>query len=157
MPLTRNKQPKIPYDQQMVRNLDTGCLEWTGTVDKDGYGRISVKRRNVRIHRYWYEKTTGPIPEGHVVCHKCDNPRCVEPSHLFLDTHAGNVADKVDKKRQATGEGNGNVKVTEAIVRLIRADHASGARQVDLALKYQLHQTTISQIVLRKTWQMLEP
>jgi hypothetical protein len=77
---------------------------------------------------------------------------CVEPGHLFLGTHADNVADKVRKSRQARGEKNNRAKLTAVAVQALRGEYARGARQVDLAKRYGLHQTAVSLIVTRKTW-----
>lgn len=69
-----------------------------------GYGRVWVGNKQWAAHRYVWTMCFGPIPEGLCVCHKCDVPSCLNPRHLFLDTNAGNTADKMRKGRQAWGE-----------------------------------------------------
>lgn len=80
--------------------LKTPCVEWQGGRDKDGYGQTVVGGRKQRAHRVAWERIHGPIPAGMKVLHKCDNPPCVNPGHLFLGTQADNVRDCWDKGRQ---------------------------------------------------------
>lgn len=75
------------------------CWEWVGPK-KDGYGEQRNNPRERRAHRYSYETRNGPIPKGLIVRHKCDNRGCVNPEHLELGTHADNVRDSVERKRQ---------------------------------------------------------
>ena len=80
------------------------CWIWNGCLDKNGYGRVSPRDRKLGLsctffaHRLSYEINVGPT-EGLFVCHKCDNPRCVKPEHLFLGTNEDNVSDRVRKGR----------------------------------------------------------
>jgi len=78
------------------------CLIWKGYVFADGYGGYSTKR----VHRLIYELFIGPIPEKMFVCHKCDVPLCVNPSHLFLGTNKDNMSDMKYKKRSLSGKLN---------------------------------------------------
>ena len=79
----------------------SGCSEWSGHRDRDGYGITSVCGKAVRAHRLVWMLTTGPIPKGMHVLHRCDNPPCCQITHLFLGTNADNVADKIAKGRGA--------------------------------------------------------
>lgn len=88
-------------------HIDTQCWNWLASKDAKGYGFFSLRTvkgfKVVRTHRFAYEQKYGPIPEGMQVCHHCDNPSCVRPSHLFSGTNQDNVRDKVSKNRQAKG------------------------------------------------------
>ena len=83
------------------------CWVWTAML-VGGYGRLKVGRTHVGAHRVAWELTVGPIDEGACVCHRCDNPRCVNPAHLFIGAQVDNIADMVAKGRQrgAAGERN---------------------------------------------------
>lgn len=102
------------------------CWPWTACTTRRGYGRYSYKEKMLSSHRVSYELTYGSIPDGLCVCHRCDNPSCVNPSHLFLGTHTDNMRDKIKKGRSKSvapkGEKNGQAKLTESQVLTIRTD-----------------------------------
>ena len=83
---------------RFVLNSFTGCWNWV-SINKAGYGMIDIDGKTYRAHRYSWEASNGKIPDGLCVCHKCDNPRCVNPDHLFLATHQENMKDMYDKGR----------------------------------------------------------
>lgn len=78
--------------------VEGDCVIWTG-ANAGGYGQMRVNGRMTRVHRVVYEETFGAIPDGLLVCHRCDRPECVNPAHLFLGTHAANMRDMAEKGR----------------------------------------------------------
>lgn len=83
--------------------MDSECIEWTGYRLPSGYGQTRVKGRGLqRAHRVAWEEVHGPIPEGMYVCHRCDNPPCVNVDHLFLGTPVDNATDMTSKERHAS-------------------------------------------------------
>ncbi|MEY9995875.1 hypothetical protein ABIE67_007907 [Streptomyces sp. V4I8] len=101
------KLPQGSAEERFWRYVDkTGeCWTWTGGHSNDGYGRffISEGEGNVAAHRFSYQLHNGEIPDGLIICHRCDNPPCVRPDHLFVGTHLDNVRDMFSKGRNVSG------------------------------------------------------
>lgn len=136
-----------------------GCWEWTGYLDKGGYGNLVIDNRQEKVHRVSWALHHGAIPDGMIVCHHCDNPACVRPDHLFLGTHQDNMTDKVNKGRAVCmrGSNNGNSKLTADIVRSIRARAAHGTETHEsIALSVGVDRATVSSIVRRISWAWLD-
>lgn len=93
--------------------VDSGCREWQGTLDRDGYGKLNHDGAKMPAHRFAYQRFVAEIPEGLLVCHKCDNRKCCNPEHLFLGTAKDNADDMVSKGRQRKGATHPNTKVNE--------------------------------------------
>jgi hypothetical protein len=128
----------------------TGCWIWQRATNKLGYGITE----DGLAHRLVWKVINGDIPEGMCVCHKCDNPQCVNPDHLFLGTHQDNMTDMVNKNRarpgKVKGESHGMTSLSSAQVEEIRM--AEGVTQRELAIKYGVSQGTISNIRRGATW-----
>lgn len=136
------------------------CWEWQGTRhDAYGYGVFHRSDGSTRAHRIAYELTSGPVPDGLLVCHHCDNPPCVNPAHLFLGTSTDNNRDRDAKGRAAStvGELNGSAKLTEADVNRIRELLASGRSDRSIAREYGVGPTQIGRIRTGRLWQHLPP
>lgn len=131
-----------------------GCWNWTGKRDREGYGEIHVGRKYVRCHRMSYRIARGDFPDNLRVLHKCDNPSCVNPSHLFLGTDADNMRDKCMKNRQARGEKGGNTKLRESQVMEIRELYKTMTARA-IAKRFGISKITVRFIVWGKMWKHL--
>ena len=128
------------------------CWPWTGACDtKLGYGLFRLGTRQLKAHRYAWELENGPIPDGMVVCHHCDNPPWVRPSHLFLGTTLDNIRDKQSKGRQPKGAEIRTSKLTPQQVKEIRTLWPSVSLSA-LGAKYGVANQSIHAIVTGKTW-----
>ena len=152
------------FMQWFVKDEHTGCWNWTGgTIGKTGYGQFRIGSKNFVASRASWIIFKGEIPKNDssyktlFVCHKCDNPRCVNPDHLFLGDHQANVEDKMQKKRHrygiSVGESHGNSKLDEAKVRYIRS---SSKTQQELASEFNMSQASIWAVIARKTWKHID-
>ena len=119
------------------------CLVWTGARNSAGYGQIHWEGRTVYVHRLVYETQFGPIPDGLYVCHRCDNPPCFAPDHLFLGTNADNQRDASAKGRKPRGEAHGGHRLTDVQVEAIRS---SRDNQRETAERLGVSQSLVSRI-----------
>lgn len=132
-----------------------GCWDWTGSRQKNGYGRLGIGSRGqgVRVaHRVAWEIFHGAVPPGMKVCHRCDRPSCVNPVHLFLGTQADNLADMRAKGRQARGRKVPQAKLHPEDVLTIREGDACGLSAKSLAGIYGVSASAIRHILKGHTW-----
>lgn len=129
------------------------CWEWAGTVMKNGYGYCHADNKLYRAHRVAYEVFVGPIPDGLVVRHRCNNRRCVRPEHLLVGTQQENLDDMKQAKRSAAGSRNARAILTDAqVIEIRRAYAEDGATYKQLAARFGRHWRTISLIIRRISW-----
>lgn len=151
---------RLPVSVRLWRRTSkTGeCWEWNGGVTPKGYGTLHFfddQSRMVRdyVHRISWIIEYGPIPDGALVCHKCDNKRCVRPDHLFLGTSKDNSHDMVQKGRSCRGEKQGHHKLTELQAREILGHYRHRRfNQPQLAAMFGVHRVTITNLVNGTTW-----
>lgn len=150
---------------RVVRCPVKGCWEWKGAASHFGHGMVTVrgmKPRVQRVHRVVYGLLCGPIAPGLFVCHKCDNPSCCNPAHLFIGTAADNNRDSKSKGRNARGETCGPSRLSADEVRRIRSEWAgrpkSGARSkpghgsLAMSERFGVSKPTILRVVRGETW-----
>lgn len=149
---TKRKTDKERFWEKVDKSGE--CWEWTAGKNSSGYGKFNVNGKTTSSHRFSYEIANGYIPDGMLVCHRCDNPACIRPSHLFVGTDGDNARDRNAKGRAAKGEEQGGSKLTEKDVKKIRDEYSHGkTTQENLAKKYGVWQRTISDVVNRITWE----
>ena len=136
-------------------NEKTGCLEWTGYmsgVAPRNYGCTRYKSKGIAAHRLSWILNVGPIPRGLWVLHKCDNPPCCNPDHLFLGTNRDNVTDRDKKGRTPRGSWHSCAKLTEDQVLEFLSMSRAGIRRVDAARVLCVSPKTLSEIISGRSW-----
>lgn len=158
--------PKPTLEQVFWAGVEksSGCWVWTGTkVGRDGrhlYGTVTFQRRTYRAHRLSWMLHFGEVPSGMFVCHKCDNPPCVRPDHLFLGTNADNMADMAAKGRAHRNLGPLNVKskLTPRDVQYIRRTYVRGSSTAGapaLAAELGVSSSSVFHVLNRKNYAWL--
>ena len=157
---TRGKE-KMSFVGKLISRIkfptnEKDCAIWTGSPDHQGYGKtsrmIDGKQVTIRPHRAVYELYFGSVDPSMGVLHKCDNPLCCNILHLFAGSQLDNIRDKVAKGRQARGEKNNHAKLTSKQVIKIKRLIKKGLYLVDIATRYKVTTTAISEIKAGRTW-----
>lgn len=144
------KTLKQRFMEKVVKGQDEdSCWLWQGAVDGSGYGVIKANGTQQQAHRVAYQYMVNggkPIPPGMFICHRCDEPSCVNPKHLWLGTHQDNMADRNNKGRQAS-------KLNPAQVKLIRRLHKQGHTCKAIAERMGVTPAPIEAVMQGKAWQ----
>lgn len=144
------------WDQVKKTDDAESCWEWTGSGNAKGYGHIfgGTERGSLRANRVAWELAHGPIPDGMLICHKCDNPKCCRADHLFLGTYDANNKDRARKGRSNNDKGEDHyaaLMTTQKVLEL-RDRFAKGEKVRDLAKAFGIAHQTASKIARRKSW-----
>ena len=134
---------------------DFQCWAWMGAKNSAGYGRIVVDRVLLPAHRVAYTLINGPIQDGSIIRHKCDNPECCNPRHLETGTDQDNSNDAVSRGRTAHGKRNSRTKLTAEQITYIRTN-PDKLLQKDFAKMYGMATSSISYIANRRSWKYEE-
>jgi hypothetical protein len=142
------------FREKVEKGRANDCWNWTASTAGKGYGQLKLPgtRRQVYAHRLSYEIHIGPVPDGILVLHTCDNPRCVNPKHLFLGTSGDNLTDMAQKGRHLYGERNKQHRLTEAKVNAIFDLSERGWVQHRIAAKFSVGQMTVCRILRGERW-----
>ncbi|MEM7069929.1 MAG: HNH endonuclease signature motif containing protein [Pseudomonadota bacterium] len=134
----------------------TGCWEWKGTINSNGYGMITCFGRQRVAHRVSYAVFNGRFDLAKDVCHKCDNRNCVNPEHLFIASRKENMKDASDKGRTANAERLPQTKLSWKDVRKVRELRATGVGLKQLAVDYGVTISCISAVTTGRNWKSPE-
>ena len=141
-----------PEQFKLFCDIEATCWIWKGFQTSNGYGRLSVKGKEHAAHRLSFQLFKEPIPSGMLVCHTCDTPLCVNPSHLFLGTNQSNSDDKIAKERGSfKGDKAQSAKLTFELARSIREQSKITTPRM-LAEKYEVSLYTIRAILAGRRW-----
>lgn len=165
MPATKTMSDIDRFHRNYIKNHD-GCWLWSLKPKKTGlpYGQFTIgSRKNnsvktVSPHRWIWQQINGEIPAGLFVCHHCDVPQCVNPSHLFIGTAKDNAQDRDRKGRAADRNGIKSpcAKLSERDVVDIKQSYVSGETQLSIANKYSISQAQVYRIIHNKRWKSLQ-
>jgi hypothetical protein len=138
-------------NRHLVRS-ESGCLEWRGASTPGGYGSIRLNGKTHRAHVVNWQLTNGPVPEGLILRHKCDNPPCCNLDHLEPGTHSENSLDKFARGRAVVGDKHYLAKLISPDIPVIRARLLAGDSCNAIARDYKVTSGTISQIKRGRAW-----
>ena len=137
---------------KIIINPITDCWNWNGCKDKDGYGKLFFLGVHARAHRVSYTIYKGKVMDNYCVLHRCDNPSCVNPNHLFIGTHADNNYDRKRKNRNGNQNGILNNKVKLSQNNVVYILKHKEKKQLELANMFGVSQTCISKIRNGSRW-----
>lgn len=163
--MARRGRPPVPLEERFWPKISStnaaGCREWLGQKDRNGYGSIGLGRKRVNTHRLAMALHLGLDLDdlrGLCVCHKCDNPACCEPSHLFLGTQRDNIHDAIVKGRRGStaGELNCRSKLTAQAVQQMRELRKAGRTFESIGAEFGVKSNAARKAALGLTWRHVQ-
>ena len=153
--ITRDVSVYSRLKNKIVIDKNTNCWNWVGAKFKDGYGLFTLDGRHVGVHRVMFSIFNNYIPEKLCVCHKCDNPLCCNPEHLFLGTLNDNVQDCINKGRRNIPKGEKHYKTNLKNVDIIEIRKDTRSPKL-IAKDYSVSVPTIYDIKTKHTWKSVK-
>lgn len=133
--------------------VEDGCWRWKGSMSPFGYGRFNVLGQVWHAHRIAWILRFGPIKDNQQILHRCDNPQCTNPDHLFAGTDLDNQRDAVSKGRHLNGERCPQTILTESDVKAIRGDYKRRiVGRYQLGIRFGVSSSCIQAVITRRTW-----
>ena len=135
-----------------------GCWAWGGHINEHGYGRMlsSEPRTLILAHRASWVIHCGPIPSGLLVLHRCDNPGCTKPSHLYIGTQSDNMRDRALRTWRPIGEKHPRTHLKDSDIAKIRKLHREGNPPKDIATVFCITRTAVYDITQRRCWSHIQ-
>ena len=130
----------------------SGCWNWTAGKNSGGYGIVQFNGSKFSAHRLSYEAFIGPILNGLLACHKCDNVNCVNPDHIFIGTHDDNMRDMAEKGRSTRGEKGSRAAISESDAVKIFEMIKSGAKVKNIMREFNVSRNTVKHIKGGGSW-----
>lgn len=159
MPVTQIKTDdatRSRFFSKVSKGEPGGCWHWNAARMQSGYGNFGIDNYVHKAHRVSYALHNGSIPEGLMVLHKCDNPRCVNPEHLYAGTAKQNSQDAVRRGRHSpgkvVGEASHLAKTTDVMVRNMAALHCAGFSEMDLVAMFGFSRSIVSSVIHGRAW-----
>jgi hypothetical protein len=150
------KTPLEAYESNVIKNNDNECWGWKGKDNGKCYGILSYKPEPWAIHRYSYTIHNGIIPNGMYVLHKCDNPICSNPKHLFLGTNLDNINDMLQKGRNAKGEMLPHTSINSETALIIKEMLSFDKRMIDISRQLKVGYSLVNAIKRNNSWKHVQ-
>ncbi len=134
-----------------TKRTSSGCLEWTASTDRNGYGQVRRGKKlyiATRLAMHFTQKFDLSSP--YFILHHCDNPKCLNTKHLYVGTQTDNTRDRMKRKRGHQGERHFSSKFCDKTIQRLRADYENGLSQLQLAKKYGIEQSYVSRLINNK-------